>query len=521
MYTVSVSGSENPYPERKNSGLKGKMGEHRPVKWVITTVILTVLLFSASGCTKQTRYKVLTFFFTGVPPLEEQIEVQGEEGKKTGENRKKAAEVSKQKIFSHTPYAAGQCNQCHATRQLFGTVSQRVIPRIKKSGARETGMLVVPLKELCVACHKYLSASNTSQQGFWLHGPAATGRCTACHSPHQSKYRHMLSGEADEVCKRCHAEGFILNTADHKKSTECFSCHNPHLGKDRNLLKKVYQEVSQPVGPLPGAPGPQASSGNLQKGGAAARNVSETGESKSPSTVKDTRVIPNLSEVLKTQKKSSGKAKERDEVEGVEVEAKPPSTVTPSRVIPSLQEVLNLQEKSAGKVKGQGEGGGVEVEAKSPSTVTPSRVIPSPQEVLNLQEKSAGKVKEQGEGGGVEVEAKSPSSVTPSRVIPSLQEVLNLQEKSAGEEKGQDEVEGAEVEAKSPSSVTPGSVIPSLQEVLNLQEKSAAEVSDRDDSEDVQDREPKKMGEENYSGTDGGESRDPSQHSVVSRLDPL
>jgi predicted CXXCH cytochrome family protein len=430
MSTVSVSGSENPCPERNNSGLKGKMGEHRPIKWVITTVTLAVLLFSAFGCTKQTRYEVLTFFFTGVPPLEEQTEVQ-----KTVENKKKAEVVPKQKVFTHTPYAARQCNQCHATRQLFGAASQRIIPTIQRTGARTPGMLVVPLKELCVACHKYLSVSKTSQQGIWLHGPAATARCTACHNPHQSKYRNMLSGEVDEVCKRCHAEGFILNTADHKKSTECLSCHNPHLGKDRNLLKKVYREVSQPVAPPSGAGGPQASSGNLEKGGTATRDVSEAGEAKSSSSVKPSRVVPSLSEVMKTQKKSSGKVKDQDKAEGAEVEAKSPSPVRSRSVIPSLQEVLNRQEKSAGEVK------------------------------------------DQDKAAGAEVEAKSPSAVTPSRTIPSLQEVLNLQEKSAGE------------------------------------------VSDQDESEAVQDREPNKMGQENYSGTDGFESQDPRQDSVVSRLE--
>jgi predicted CXXCH cytochrome family protein len=194
---------------------------------------------------------VLTFFFTGVPPLEEEKKdvAENEKAAEVPTTRKKI--VSKPKPFLHTPYRLKMCEQCHQTSATFGRFRKEGSRRIVKAGLGSPGMLVVPLKELCVNCHKYMSGSNVFKEGLWLHAPAAQGKCTICHGPHQGPNPNLLLEKPDNICTQCHSEGFMMDSADHRKSTECLSCHNPHLGKDRMLLSKDYKEVKQPVAPLP------------------------------------------------------------------------------------------------------------------------------------------------------------------------------------------------------------------------------------------------------------------------------
>ena len=218
----------------------------------IKMIILVVLIAFASGCDRHKRHKVLTFFFTGVPPLEEEKKPETEKEKAAEETKmeKKITPKSK-KLFSHTPYRLKMCEQCHQTSATFGRFRKVGSRRMVKAGLGSPGMLVVPLKELCVNCHKYMSASNVFKEELWLHAPAAQGKCNICHGPHEGPNPNLLLEKPDKICIQCHSEGFMLDSADHKKSTECLSCHNPHLGKDRMLLEKVYKEVKQPVSPLP------------------------------------------------------------------------------------------------------------------------------------------------------------------------------------------------------------------------------------------------------------------------------
>ena len=217
----------------------------------IKMIILVVLIISISGCSRQTKHKVLTFFFTGVPPLEEEKKAETKEGKAGEIPTTEKKVVSKPKPFLHTPYRLKMCDQCHQTSASFGRFRSKGSAVIVRAGLGSPGMLVVPLKELCVKCHKYMSASSAFKEGLWLHAPAAQGNCTICHGPHQGDPPNLLLEKPDKICTQCHSEGFMLDSADHRKSTECFSCHNPHLGKDRMLLGKNYKEVKQPVSPLP------------------------------------------------------------------------------------------------------------------------------------------------------------------------------------------------------------------------------------------------------------------------------
>lgn len=211
--------------------------------------LASISLVFLSGCDRYTRYKVLTFFFTGVPSPDGSTPAQKSEAEVRAEVRKqKRKEAERVPSYAHGPFASGQCNQCHATSSS-ATFRRGVREASGIAGTEKGGVsarLILPLEELCIDCHADKSVDVAYGKGFWVHGPVSRGICTACHSPHQSPYPFMLlNGDSRFMCARCHAKGFITETEDHMKDQECTTCHNPHIGKDRFLLKKDFDETLQ------------------------------------------------------------------------------------------------------------------------------------------------------------------------------------------------------------------------------------------------------------------------------------
>ena len=163
----------------------------------------------ASGCSIETRHKMLTFFFTGVPaPGEEQVK--GEEASipvETALARKRVRREFFQEppFFTHGPYGAGQCEKCHAVTaskpfraEAAEAIKAAAVPDRKSIGPR----LAVPLKELCLTCHGDKAYTLAQAQGLWMHGPVANGWCVACHSPHRAACQYMLLGRIPRALQR-------------------------------------------------------------------------------------------------------------------------------------------------------------------------------------------------------------------------------------------------------------------------------------------------------------------------------
>lgn len=195
-----------------------------------------------TGCEKQARYKVLTFFFTGVPPIDGKVK----------DNAVQTAAVKKPKkrqvypAFVHGPKASGECFYCHdtdSTQSFKQTKKSRGggMPNLKDI---KPGRLIVDRKDLCVQCHTSKSSEMRYVEDLWIHGPLAEGSCTACHDYHETRFRYMLRKESSiDLCTRCHADGFLEQTEEHTNGEECTSCHNPHIGANRLLLRKDFDEV--------------------------------------------------------------------------------------------------------------------------------------------------------------------------------------------------------------------------------------------------------------------------------------
>lgn len=217
---------------------------------------LSALLFvlAGAGCDRYARHRVLTFFFTGVPPLDDGKSAgKGKEpGPKEGQARETAraqrrkAPVVRAVRFSHGPYASGACYLCHETSETGGFrglgKKEEAKGAIAKAGV-VPGKLVVPLRELCTRCHESKILRAAQAEGLWSHGPVAAGYCTLCHGPHSGAEQYLLPKRAEEVCAGCHADGFLFDTGLHEGKKECLSCHNAHFGRDARLLASEHHET--------------------------------------------------------------------------------------------------------------------------------------------------------------------------------------------------------------------------------------------------------------------------------------
>jgi predicted CXXCH cytochrome family protein len=159
------------------------------------------------GCSVERNYRVLSFFFDGVPDP-------SLNGKKPGSTPGQSADPKASPTYSvHKPYAEDRCAECH---------SQQFQLTRKDSG-------------VCLKCHQ----AETSKHER-MHGPVAAGACLWCHNPHESAYPHLFQGEARAVCTQCH-DKTVLKTSkvpEHGQETvSCLACHFGHGGTNEFMLR--------------------------------------------------------------------------------------------------------------------------------------------------------------------------------------------------------------------------------------------------------------------------------------------
>ena len=194
----------------------------RRVLRVATTLALTALVSSCFlGCSPDTRYKVLSFFFDGVPkPGEEGTQrVGGPSGAEVTPGREggppPAPAGPPPPVSEHAPWRNRECFACHE--------AESSLVAFAKGPA------------LCSKCHGEYVHPNPMD---WVHGPVALGQCQLCHQPHKSDYPSLLTAPELDLCRRCHAEPDLLDWPFHKAAAgkSCSTCHDPHMAGNRLLL---------------------------------------------------------------------------------------------------------------------------------------------------------------------------------------------------------------------------------------------------------------------------------------------
>lgn len=92
-------------------------------------------------------------------------------------------------------------------------------------------------KEACFSCHDDFTKEAGGKKPF-VHAPAASGECTACHDPHFAARPKLQKLEKD--CFECH-DPFPGTGTVHAPvaAAACASCHSPHAGPAPKQLARA------------------------------------------------------------------------------------------------------------------------------------------------------------------------------------------------------------------------------------------------------------------------------------------
>jgi predicted CXXCH cytochrome family protein len=182
------------------------------------SILIMVILLAIASCTTERHYRLLSFFFDGVPAPDTIITDTLHAGtlhSLTVASADSLNERADQAYTVHYPYMENDCQSCH--------------------DKDSPGELVVQEPDLCYMCHDNFESSYKV-----IHGPVAGGYCTECHNPHQSRNRYMLKRNGQELCTWCHkfSEAPVNDMHTDLGDTDCLMCHNPHGGEDNYLIRE-------------------------------------------------------------------------------------------------------------------------------------------------------------------------------------------------------------------------------------------------------------------------------------------
>ena len=191
-----------------------------PGAWLLAILALAV----GQSCTQTERYRVLTFFFEGVPdpnaPTAEELALAEEQGADVQDPLSLARRRSGLEKILHPPFEERRCAECHNMYQ--------------------GGKVKTPPGGLCLSCHE-----GFLEERLFVHGPAAVNACLRCHFPHESTRPYLLVDDALALCLACHDENDLAGTEYHEDFGEtpdgCVRCHDPH-GGDNNLFLRPPDE---------------------------------------------------------------------------------------------------------------------------------------------------------------------------------------------------------------------------------------------------------------------------------------
>lgn len=137
-------------------------------------------------------------------------------------------------LAKHPEVPAGDCVACHPPH------SSNLAPRLAQ-----------PPPERCQACHFEYSALRLRHRRILervaTHRPVEAGKCTECHTPHQSGTPPGLKAGGPDLCIQCHRREAppATQAGVHPPYWEgkCETCHAPHVGTRPALLGRPQSEL--------------------------------------------------------------------------------------------------------------------------------------------------------------------------------------------------------------------------------------------------------------------------------------
>lgn len=126
--------------------------------------------------------------------------------------------------IQHPPYATKKCFNCH---------------KKDADGNPIKNQFVANQPDLCYKCHDRVDDKTN------VH-PALKGKCTACHSPHESVNVSLLKKKISDTCVNCHDAPGMDAANKHSAiimTKSCVRCHEPHSSQLKKLLKEKTQKL--------------------------------------------------------------------------------------------------------------------------------------------------------------------------------------------------------------------------------------------------------------------------------------
>lgn len=126
--------------------------------------------------------------------------------------------------FFHKPYIENSCEGCHKK-----TITKKI-------------RLILPLENLCFACHKTLEEEKNEK---FLHKPFKFNDCLSCHNAHFSFKENLLKLSEKELCLSCHKDIKLDGKIHSPVENGCLDCHKPHSSQMDFLISKDLMEKEE------------------------------------------------------------------------------------------------------------------------------------------------------------------------------------------------------------------------------------------------------------------------------------
>lgn len=181
--------------------------------WPVTLVAIAsgTLLLWWGGCSVEKNYKMLSFFFDGVPDP-------------NAPDRYGGLAMAQSPTYSeHQPFTQEACLECHED------------PSDMTLAKNDSSM--------CSKCHV-----DVAYEYSYMHGAVLGEACLMCHNPHYSALANLLRDDGPGMCTQCHQvkdDGLNLSHSDLERN--CIDCHAGHGGDSPFFLLSVSKLDSDPT----------------------------------------------------------------------------------------------------------------------------------------------------------------------------------------------------------------------------------------------------------------------------------
>lgn len=166
-----------------------------------------VVLIGLGSCSVEKHYKILSFWFDGVPDPKAKARA-GASGLGSEPDARSSPTYS-----AHRPFVQDECRECHSSRFRLGSGDSQV----------------------CLKCHQ-----DRTTEYPRMHGPVSAVACLWCHSPHDSAYAWLLKSDGRALCMQCHEQGLLRTegvAAHGDELRKCLECHRGHGGESAGFLR--------------------------------------------------------------------------------------------------------------------------------------------------------------------------------------------------------------------------------------------------------------------------------------------